>query len=236
VQRLLSLPYQSCCTAGCTRLRHPYPDPDGIVADCNGRTRRCCHCQDRFGQDNWIRVAWDDVRCSLPSLPLSRPRKDAVITRLLASQHASRVSLGGLPRGMALITRMFASSSWDPPFRSNTLTMHSVAFDDVTLGTTLKAHCTKKVIYQLRRPTNRAGARPHPRIGMPDRSRIQQSGQSLRLASSVRLRRGAARRTDPIVPRRHGLCGGAVRVFRQKLTLEDAVGSHACLLEALPCV
>jgi hypothetical protein len=31
-----------------------------------------------------------------------------------------------------------------------------------------------------------------------------------------------------------GCC--TVRVFRQKFTLEDAVGSHACSLEALPCV
>jgi hypothetical protein len=29
---------------------------------------------------------------------------------------------------------------------------------------------------------------------------------------------------------------GAVRDFRQKFTLEDAIGSHACSLEALPCV
>jgi subtilase family serine protease len=27
---------------------------------------------------------------------------------------------------------------------------------------------------------------------------------------------------------------GTVRVFRQKFTLEDAIGSHACSLEALP--
>jgi hypothetical protein len=27
-----------------------------------------------------------------------------------------------------------------------------------------------------------------------------------------------------------------VRVFRQKFTLEDAIGSHACSLKALPCV
>jgi hypothetical protein len=27
-----------------------------------------------------------------------------------------------------------------------------------------------------------------------------------------------------------------VRVFRQKFTLEDAIGSHACSLEALTCV
>jgi hypothetical protein len=27
-----------------------------------------------------------------------------------------------------------------------------------------------------------------------------------------------------------------VRVFRQKITLEDAIGSHACSLEALSCV
>jgi ESS family glutamate:Na+ symporter len=29
---------------------------------------------------------------------------------------------------------------------------------------------------------------------------------------------------------------GAVRVFRQEFTLEDATRSHACSLEALPCV
>jgi hypothetical protein len=29
---------------------------------------------------------------------------------------------------------------------------------------------------------------------------------------------------------------GTVRVFRQKFTLEDAIGSHACSLEALACV
>jgi hypothetical protein len=29
---------------------------------------------------------------------------------------------------------------------------------------------------------------------------------------------------------------GTVRVFRQKFTLEDAIGSHACSLEALTCV
>jgi hypothetical protein len=29
---------------------------------------------------------------------------------------------------------------------------------------------------------------------------------------------------------------GTVRVFRLKFTLEDAIGSHACLLEALACV
>jgi hypothetical protein len=29
---------------------------------------------------------------------------------------------------------------------------------------------------------------------------------------------------------------GPVRVFRQKFTLEDAIGSHACSLEALTCV
>jgi hypothetical protein len=27
-----------------------------------------------------------------------------------------------------------------------------------------------------------------------------------------------------------------VRVFRQKFPLEDAIGSHACSLDALPCV
>jgi hypothetical protein len=29
---------------------------------------------------------------------------------------------------------------------------------------------------------------------------------------------------------------GMVRVFRQKFTLDDAIGSHACSLEALTCV
>ena len=29
---------------------------------------------------------------------------------------------------------------------------------------------------------------------------------------------------------------GTVRFFRQKFTLDDAIGSHACSLEALPCV
>jgi hypothetical protein len=29
---------------------------------------------------------------------------------------------------------------------------------------------------------------------------------------------------------------GAVRVFRQDFALGDAIGSHACSLEALPCV
>jgi hypothetical protein len=29
---------------------------------------------------------------------------------------------------------------------------------------------------------------------------------------------------------------GTVRVFRQKFTLEDAIGSHACSLEAVACV
>jgi hypothetical protein len=28
----------------------------------------------------------------------------------------------------------------------------------------------------------------------------------------------------------------AVRVFRQKFALEDAIGSHACSLEALTCM
>jgi hypothetical protein len=30
--------------------------------------------------------------------------------------------------------------------------------------------------------------------------------------------------------------GGLVRVFGQKIALEDAIGSHACSLEALTCV
>jgi hypothetical protein len=29
---------------------------------------------------------------------------------------------------------------------------------------------------------------------------------------------------------------GPVRVFRQNFALDDAIGSHACSLEALPCV
>jgi hypothetical protein len=29
---------------------------------------------------------------------------------------------------------------------------------------------------------------------------------------------------------------GSVRVFRQKFTLKDAIGSHACSLEALACM
>jgi hypothetical protein len=29
---------------------------------------------------------------------------------------------------------------------------------------------------------------------------------------------------------------GPVRVFRQKFTLDDAIGPHACSLEAPPCV
>jgi hypothetical protein len=29
---------------------------------------------------------------------------------------------------------------------------------------------------------------------------------------------------------------GTVRTFRRTFTLEDAIGSHACSLEALPCV
>jgi len=33
-----------------------------------------------------------------------------------------------------------------------------------------------------------------------------------------------------------GFALGAVHVFRQKLTLEDAIGSHACSLEASRCV
>jgi hypothetical protein len=32
------------------------------------------------------------------------------------------------------------------------------------------------------------------------------------------------------------LGGGTVRVFRQTFTLEDAIGSHACSLEASRCV
>jgi hypothetical protein len=29
---------------------------------------------------------------------------------------------------------------------------------------------------------------------------------------------------------------GTVRIFRQKFPLEDAIGSHACSLQALACV
>jgi hypothetical protein len=32
----------------------------------------------------------------------------------------------------------------------------------------------------------------------------------------------------------HGI--GTVRILRQDFALEDAIGSHACSLEALPCV
>jgi hypothetical protein len=37
-------------------------------------------------------------------------------------------------------------------------------------------------------------------------------------------------------PAKHGDSAGTVRVFRQEFTLEDAIGSHACSLEALACV
>jgi hypothetical protein len=41
---------------------------------------------------------------------------------------------------------------------------------------------------------------------------------------------------DTLKDERPGGCGRTVRVFRQNFTLDDAIGSHACSLEALPCV
>jgi hypothetical protein len=40
--------------------------------------------------------------------------------------------------------------------------------------------------------------------------------------------------TDAIIRIEMAIC--TVRVFRQKLTIEDPIGSHACSLEALTCV
>jgi parallel beta-helix repeat protein len=39
-----------------------------------------------------------------------------------------------------------------------------------------------------------------------------------------------------LTPSHHFVNNCTVRFFRQKFTLEDAIGSHACSLEGLPCV
>jgi hypothetical protein len=51
------------------------------------------------------------------------------------------------------------------------------------------------------------------------------------MLEALQLLSGIVGRFEVMLPER-----GTVRVFRQEFTLEDAIGSHTCSLEAFACV